>query len=479
MTRSSVVIIGGGISGLCAAWELTGAKDGPSDKSPRVELIEANDYFGGALATTSFAGRTIDLGADGFLARRPEGTALVEELGWRDRLEPIAASGSSIWLQGALNELPSGLALGVPTSSQMVRSVPGLSRNARLHARRDELLPRALNVGDDISIGEILRAKLGAELAYTFIEPMVGGIQAGRIDELSAKSVFPSLYEAARQGGSIMKKLKMMGGAANPASTASSAEPLFFTLTSGVGSLPAELARQLRMRGVVLRSGTGVTALRRSPSGSYPWEVDTQTTTTPANAIIVATPAHDAGHLVGHFDPALEQLRHVATAGAAMITFSIDRTRVALPEHGTGVLVPLGTEWSGEGSMMVTAITLLDRKWPHLARESDVLLRAHVGRSDDTRWTDLDDDELAARVVSELAVLLGNFASPNETLVQRWLPGLPQYYVGHEKMVSAARAAGAPMLLALAGNSYDGVGVPASIGSGRNAAREILIALSP
>jgi oxygen-dependent protoporphyrinogen oxidase len=478
VTRSSVVIIGGGISGLCAAWELTGAKDGPSDESPRVEVIEANDYFGGTLVTTSFAGRTIDLGADGFLARRPEGTALVEELDWHDRLEPIAATGSSIWLHGALNELPSGLALGVPTSSQMVRSVPGLSRNARLHARRDEMVPRPLDVGDDISIGAILRAKLGAELAYTFIEPMVGGIQAGRIDELSAKSVFPSLYEAARQGGSIMKKLKKMGSAANPASTSSSADPLFFTLTSGVGSLPAELARQLRMRGVVLRSGTRVTALRRSPSGSYPWEVDTQTTTTPANAIIVATPAHEAGHLVGHFDPALEQLGHVATAGAAMITFSIDRTRVALPEHGTGVLVPLGTKWSGEGSMMVTAITLLDRKWPHLSRESDVLLRAHVGRSDDTRWMELDDEELAARVVSELAVLLGNFASPNETLVQRWLPGLPQYYVGHEKMVSAARAASAPMLLALAGNSYDGVGVPASIGSGRNAAKEILNALS-
>jgi oxygen-dependent protoporphyrinogen oxidase len=232
------------------------------------------------------------------------------------------------------------------------------------------------------------------------------------------------------------------------------------------------------MRGVVMRSGTGVTALRRSPSGSYPWEVDTQTTTTPANAIIITTPAHEAGHLVGHFDPALEQLRRVATAGAAMITFSIDRTRVTLPEHGTGVLVPLGTTWSGDGSMMVTAITLLDRKWPHLALERDVLLRAHVGRSDDTRWMDLDDDELVTRVIGELAVLLGNFASPNETLVQRWLPGLPQYYVGHEKMVAAARAASAPMHLALAGNSYDGVGLPASIGSGRSAAREILNALS-
>src|ERR1039457_7194102 len=105
-------------------WELSGGAGGPRDDSPRVELLEANDYLGGTLATTTFAGRTIDLGADGFLARRPEATSLVEELGWKDRLEPIAASGSSIWLRGALYELPSGLALGVPTSSAMVRSVP-------------------------------------------------------------------------------------------------------------------------------------------------------------------------------------------------------------------------------------------------------------------------------------------------------------------------------------------------------------------
>jgi oxygen-dependent protoporphyrinogen oxidase len=479
VTRSSVVIIGGGISGLAAAWELTGGVDGPHDASPRVELVEAHDYLGGTLATTTFAGRTIDLGADGFLARRPEATALVDELGWKDRLEAIAASGSSIWLRGALYELPSGLALGVPTSSAMVRSVKGLSASARRHARRDELLAKRLSVGDDISIGEILRTKLGPELAYQFIEPMVGGIQAGRIDELSAKSVFPSLLEAARLGGSLMKNLRKLGEAGRgPVGATGETDPLFCSLTSGVGSLPGELARQLRSRGVVLRTASSATALRRSPSGSYPWEVDTATTTTPANALIVTTPAPVTGQLLGHFDHALEALRHVATAGAAMITFSIDRSRIALPEHGTGILVPLGTMWSGEGSMLVTAITLLDRKWPHLSRNDDVLLRAHVGRSDDARWTQLDDDQLTARVAQELAVLLPSFGSPNETLVQRWLPGLPQYYVGHATMVASARAAGAPLRLALAGGSYDGVGVPASIGSGRRAAREILGMLS-
>jgi oxygen-dependent protoporphyrinogen oxidase len=478
VTRSSVVVIGGGISGLAAAWELSGGAEGPNDNTPRVELLEANERLGGTLANATFAGRTIDLGADGFLARRPEATTLVDELGWQDRLEAIAVNGSSIWLHGSLYELPSGLALGVPTSSAMVRSVTGLSWRARLHARRDELLAKHMNVGDDVSIGEILRTKLGPELAYSFIEPMVGGIQAGRIDELSAKSVFPSLLEAAQHGGSLMKNLKQLGAAGPAGSTAVVSGPLFYSLTSGVGSLPSELARQLKARGVVLRTGAGATALRQSPSGSYPWEVDTTTTTTPANAIIVTTPAHVSAELLGHFDPALEALGRVPMAGAAMITFSIDRSEIALPEHGTGVLVPLGTMFSGEGSMMVTAITLLSRKWPHLQHDGDVLLRAHVGRSDDQRWRSLSDEELTSRVAMELAVLLPSFGRANESLVQRWLPGLPQYVVGHDTMVASARAAAAPLQLALAGISYDGVGVPASIGSGRNAAREILKTLS-
>jgi oxygen-dependent protoporphyrinogen oxidase len=478
VARPSVVIIGGGISGLAAAWELTGGALGPSDETPRVELIEASERLGGALATTTFAGRTIDLGADGFLARRPEATTLVTELDWAERLEGIAVSGSSIWLRGSLSELPAGLVLGVPTSAAVVKSVKGLSWRARLDARRDELFPAALNVGDDASIGEILRTKLGPELTYQFIEPMVGGIQAGRIDELSAKSIFPALLDAARRGGSLMRALATPVESPAPAPGAPPG-PMFYSLTSGVGSLAEELGRRLTERGVVVRIGIEVTALRRTPSGSYPWEVDTASTTTPADCLVLATPAHVAGKLIGHLDPALATLLDVKSAGAAMVTFSVARSEITLPEHGTGVLVPLGTLWSGEGSMLVTAITFLDRKWPRLVRDDDVVLRAHVGRSDDVRWASLDDEELTSRVASELAVLLPRFGAASAALVHRWLPGLPQYYVGHDKMIASAKRAAASIGVALAGNAYDGVGVPASIGSGRRAARETLNSLMP
>lgn len=474
MRRASVVVVGGGVSGLAAAWELSGGAEGPNEATPRVEVIEARERVGGSLATAPFAGRTIDLGADGFLARRPEAVALVDELELSNQLEAINASGASLWSRGALHELPGGLVLGVPTDLKEILHFKGVTWRARLAARRDVHFTKRLDVGDDATIGEIVRAKLGSELSYQLIEPMIGGIQAGRIDGLSAKSVFPALLDAAHRGGSLMKALRATG----PVSPGPPAEnvvsgPTFFTLTNGVGSLISELTERLTERGVVLRRGVAVTALRRTPAGSYPWEVDTLNTTTPANAVILATPAPVAGALLGALDPAIDRLRRIESAGATIVTLALARDEITLMEKGTGVLVPLDTSWAGDGSMMVTAVTLLDRKWPHLARENDVLLRAHVGRSDDTRWLEMSDEALTRRVSEELAVLLPRFGTPYETLVQRWPVGLPQYVVGHERLVQEARFATSTVFVALAGNAYDGVGVPASIGSGRHAAREV------
>ena len=477
MAHSSVVIVGGGISGLSAAWELSGGAAGPSDETPRIELIEASNHLGGGLTTTDFAGRRIDLGADGFLARRPEAVALVRELGWADRLEAIDASGVSLWLRGALHELPDGLVLGLPVTHHQIDQVRGLSWRARLAARRDELAPVRLDVKDDLSIGEIVRTKLGEEITYQFVEPMIGGIQAGRIDELSAASVFPPLLEAARRGGSLMKALHALAPAPTPQGAAS--VPMFYSLREGVGSLPCELARRLDERGVVVRTGLEVSALRRTTTGAHPWEVDTLTTTTPADAIVFAAAAPLAAALLGGYDPALRALAGVRHAGAAMVTFALARELVRLPERGTGVLVPLGTRWSGEGTLMVTAVTLLDRKWPRLRRDTDVVLRAHVGRIDDERWSALDDEALAARVACELAEILGRFESPTEWRVQRWPQGLPQYVVGYDQMIRAARDSAETMGVALCGMAYDGVGVPASIGSGRRAGQLVLERLAP
>ena len=464
MTRRSVVIIGGGISGLSAAFELSGGAAGPTSDTPRIELLEANERCGGSLATTSFAGRSLDLGADGFLARRPEVVQLAADLQISDQLVPIDAAGASIYLRGRLDELPTGLVLGVPTRAAQLRNVAGLSRGARFAAWRDEHWPRPLSVDGDVSIGAILRAKMGDELTDAFIEPMIGGIQAGRVDELSAQAVFPALWKAAAAGGSLMQQL----GAASPAPDPSvSSTPVFYSLRDGVGSLTRTLVNELRRRGVIVRTGTPVTAVRRAPAGLYAFEVDTADTCTPANTVVVATPAAVTARLLGTFDPHLDALATVPTAGAAMVTFRLPKT-TPLPAHGTGILVPLKTPFESD-SFLITAVTFLDRKWPHLRRDDDTVLRVHVGRSDDTRWCSFDDDALVTRTSDELARLIGTPITPLESLVQRWPHGLPQYLVGHGELVANAQRAATTLGVALCGNVYDGVGVPASVGSGRRA----------
>lgn len=471
--RPSFVVIGGGIAGLAAAWELSGGPEGPREDGARIEVLEASDRLGGSLLSEAFAGRVVDLGPDGFLARRPEAVALAREVGLGEELVPIAAAGASIYLKGALEPLPEGLVLGVPTSAKALKAMNGLSWSSRWDAWRDERAPKKFKLEDeDVSIGAILRAKLGSELTYQLIEPMVGGIQAGRVDELSARSVFPALYDAAQRGGSLMKALRSSGAPSGEAAQRVLG-PLFMSLSGGVGSLVTRLEELLVERGVVIRRAAGVTALRATPAGSYPWEVDTADTATGASGVLIATPAPVAGRLTRHLDDTLAGLLSVDSAGAAMVTFVLPAGETTLPPTGTGVLIPLATAWNDD-IMMTTAVTFLDRKWEHLRREGELLVRVHVGRIDDRRSEVLDDESLVVRVHAELTTLFGRVGLPMATRVQRWPQGLPQYYVGHDELVARSRRALAPYALRLAGSAYDGVGIPASIGSGRRAARELL-----
>ena len=283
-----------------------------------------------------------------------------------------------IWLRGALHELPDRACARNTHFIRTVKDHPGLSCAARLDARRDERAADVrMNIGDDATIGDIVRTKLGRELCYQFVEPMVGGIQAGRIDDLSAKSVFPALFAAAT-GWCIVRCAKWSRRAGSDVRP--EPRPDVFSLTDGVGSLPFELAR-LRSRGVVVRTGSRSPPLRRTPSGSYPWEIDiARPRPTPADAVVLA----DAG---------------AATARASSGT--VDRSPRALRRferrrgdghlqcrapraHAPRAAVPASScRWvrpgPGEGSMMATAVTFLDRKWPHLHATIDVLLRAHVG----------------------------------------------------------------------------------------------------
>ena len=272
--RPVVAVVGGGIAGLAAAWELV---SGPGP-APVVHVLEAGSRVGGKLRSAEFAGRTVDLAADAFLARRPEATALCHELGLDDQLVPVGATGAGLWARGALRAMPEGLSLGIPTRWLPLARSGILSPAGALRAGLDLVRPhRAATDGPpDRSVGEIVTRRLGRQVTERLADPLIGGIHAGSADGLSAAATFPPLLAADRQRGSLMRRLgrpptpgqQPTGPAPDPSGPPS---PMFWSLDGGTARLAAELADAVAARGGVVHTGVAVESLAAAPPGSPRW----------------------------------------------------------------------------------------------------------------------------------------------------------------------------------------------------------------
>ena len=479
-SRWEVAVIGGGIAGLAAAWELSGGVAGPDERSPRVTVLEADQAAGGKLAALTLDGRVLDAGPDGALARRPELLELCEELGIADELRPIAASGATIFSRKRLRALPADLSLGIPTRWSSLRRAKVLSTRGTLRALRDVLAPVPSSRGhlQDRTIGSLVGTKLGDEVVTTLVDPMIGGINAGRVAEMSAAAIFPPLLEAGQQRGSLMKAMR----AYLPPAPAEGEEPSpgFISPAGGMHAVAEALVAQLEDRGVQFRYGAQVSSLVHQGGESPGWAVNTASTTTRADAVVIACPAPTAAALLEPFDAeAASLLSQIDYASVAIATFEFDDAALELPAQGTGVLVPPGSPIpSGEHAgqrFLTTALTFLDRKWPHLKRDGQTILRVHCGRIDDPRISTFDDDLLCELLLDELGQLVPLSSAPIARALVRWDDALPQYRVNHLMRVAGVESALARLEgLEVAGAAYHGVGVPACIASGRAAARRIL-----
>jgi protoporphyrinogen/coproporphyrinogen III oxidase len=476
--RPVVAVVGGGIAGMAAAWELVA---GSGDDRPEVHVLEADDRVGGKLRSAEFGGRTVDLAADAFLARRPEAVALCEELGITDQLVPVGASGASILARGRLRPMPAGLALGIPTRWLALARSGILSPGELLRVGTDLVKPH-LGTGEafgDRAIGELVGERLGRPVVERLADPLIGGIHAGSVDDLSAAALFPVLIAASHQSGSFMRRLGRTQAAvpAPPTLADGSPSPVFWSLHGTTASLVDHLHDQLRGRGVTVRTGTRVEALIRvDDADGERWRLALGGGgALDADGVVVAVPAARAAPLlVAHVPRAAGLLSTVTSATVAVVTLAVPADAVARPLRGTGFLVPRTTVVEGRPAL-VTGCTYLGRKWPHLARPGEELLRVSVGRDGDDRPSDLGDDELVASAYGELADVLGITGPPLDSRVTRWPDAFPQYRPGHLLRVGAVeRAVAEQPGLAVAGAAYRGVGIPACIGSGRAAARSVL-----
>ena len=471
-TGRLVAVVGGGISGLAAAWELTGGAGARS--STEVIVLEASERLGGALRSEPFAGRTVDMGPDGFLGRRPEAVELCNEVGLGDALAPIGARGASVWARGRLRPLPENLALGIPTRFWPTARSGVIGFRGRLGLARDALWPRPDVRGPmgDRSIGPLVARKLGQSVVDVLVDPLIGGIHAGSVDNMSAAAVYPPLLTAAQRRGSLMRALRAEVPAPDP-----DAPPLFWSPVGGMAMLVYALDAALRHRGVDIRLATSVHAIERTASGRG-WSVDTGGDAFDCDCLVLSTPAPITSALLRpHDDEAAALLDAIDYASVVLVTFQVAVDEVP-PRTGTGFLVPRAARRpKSREPWAVTACTFLDQKWPHLAREGDALLRASLGRAGDEGAPQWSDAEVSERAWEELGLLIGvaGARKPKDAVVVRHPASFPQYRVHHLLRTAAVEAAVARLGgLAVAGATYRGVGIPACIASGRAAARAVL-----
>jgi oxygen-dependent protoporphyrinogen oxidase len=454
-----VVVVGAGIAGLAAAWTLAAA-------GASVLVLESAAEVGGKLRSGTVAGVPVDLGAEAMLARRPEGPDLVGELGLGgDLIEPLT---TAAWVQagGALHPLPARTMLGIPSDVGALRASGVLTEHAiaRIEAEPDaEPLPE---LERDVAVGALVRARLGNEVADRLVEPLLGGVYAGRADELSLRATVPALAERLSGGGSLIRAAQAV---TDTGARAASGAPVFASLTGGLGRLPVALAGSGRFE---VQTGVTVRALRRT-AGGFELECGAVPVahTVTADAVVVATPAAKTARLLRDVaGAAAGELAEIDSASVAIVTLAYRGVR--LPA-GSGLLVG-----AGEG-LQVKAVTVSSQKWP-LDTGDVVVLRASLGRAGEPVVLQRDDDELIGLVRHELRALLGIEAEPIDSVVTRWGGGLPQYAVGHVERVARVRAAvaGVPGL-AVCGASYDGVGIPACIASARAAAAQVLATAVP
>lgn len=451
MSARHAVVVGGGITGLAAAFLLRHGPD-PGTPGMDVTVLEAGETLGGKIRAVEVAGVRVDAGADGLTRRTPQVGDLCRRLGLQDRLVDAATGRALVWSRGRLHPLPAGTVLGVPGSLLPLLRSSVLSPAGRLRAAL-EPLPAPRPVDRDRSVGALVRERFGREVLDRLVDPLLGGIHAGRADELSLEATVPVVAAAARRHRSLLLGLRPPRRDPD--------EPVLRTLRGGLSGLVAALEERLE------DVHRGCRADRIERDGRR-WRVHAAAGgVLEADAVVLAAPAPQAAHILADAAPgAAAHLAGVAYASVAIVVLAYPRPELAHAPPGSGFLVP-----ACEGRLLKAA-TFLTTKWPHLNAGEVALVRCSVGRSDDVRFARLDDSTLVEAVHSELAAMLDLRAAPVDAAVVRWPDALPQYRVGHLDRIRRARGAVLDLPpLALVGAGYDGVGISSCVRQADEAAR--------
>ena len=452
------VIIGGGISGLSTAYYL--ARRGVAST-----LIESRPRLGGVIQTEHVEGCTIEAGPDSFISAKPAALELIRELGLADQV--IGSNDYSrktfVWKHGRLVPLPEGLMMMVPTRILPLLGTPLLSWSTKLRMGL-ELLHSPKPHDSDESVAEFIEEHYGAETVDYLAEPLLSGIYGGNPSQLSVTSVLPRFVSLARQYGSLTRGVLAERAKASNNNKAAPA-PLFRTLKSGLQQMIDALVSALTGK-VEVRQARAETVERTD--GGY--RVRVEGSWAEADHLVIACEAHSGSGLLASVDGRLAELLGSVPYSSSMtvaLGFAVsDFDR--LPE-GHGFLVPK------KERRRLMACTWIGAKFPFRVPEGIVVARCFLGGMDNAGVLDETDQNVLPAVIEELQRIAGFRAEPRFTRIFRWPRSMAQYTVGHPQRLAEmeARVAGLPGLH-LAGNAYEGIGIPDCIRMGKRAAEAIV-----
>lgn len=445
---ADVVIVGGGISGLAAAYEL-------QRRGVDVRLLEATSRLGGVLRTEHTAGFVIDGGPDSILIQKPAGLALCRELGIDGELvSTLPPRTACVLRDGRLHPIAEGSFLGFPITAHALATTSLFSLVGKVRMAREVLVPARRDDADE-SVADFVRRRFGQEAVDYLAEPLLAGIHAGNVDRLSVRALFPRLVDAERTTGSVLRSVRR-----TPRTP--SERGAFVSFPGGIGRLVEALTSALSS--IAIETGTSVTRIARGDSATgSTFTLETSGSRVVCRALVLATPAHAAVPLLAPLDEELGRLSAgVPYASTATVSLGFGREQVAHPLTGSGFVVP-----RAEGRALLAA-TWTSSKWPGRAPAGHVLMRGFLGGGRDPKRLDADNATLERLCLDELRDIAGIVGEPVVSRVYRWTRQSPQFEVGHLARVAAidecvARVPG----LFVTGSGFRAIGIPDCIEDGR------------
>lgn len=463
MSMRNIVVIGGGITGLSAAYYLQ-KEIGSQDLPYQVKLIEASERLGGKIKTLKRDGYTIEQGPDSLLSRKSAVVELAKELKLEEEMIFNEMGQSYILVDGNLHKMPAGTFMGVPKEDKAILETEIFTEEGKKRALAEPTIEKG-EAAEEQSLGAFMRRRFGDEAVNRLISPMLSGIHSGDIDKMSLMATYPNFYQLEQKYGSVMKGLQASFPQPSLSNKAKKPGGMFFSFKEGIESIIYRLEEELT-EGVV-SLGIKVEQIEKKAQG---YEIMLSNGERLEAAAVIIAAQHTAIPAMLSDYSFVSELARIPATSTANVVMAFEAAAIENELDGTGFQV------AREGEIEMTACTWTNKKWPTTTPKGKVQLRVYVGQPSKQEFMNLTDQQLIASVLEDLKQVMTIKSEPEFAVVTRWKNARPQYNVGHNEIVFQVRNQLNSELpgVQIIGSSYDGAGIPDCIANGKKAAVEAL-----